>query len=134
VIRHDIDVNRHQLMRNKVEVLVGVGSFCDAHTIRLDDVEGKGQRTVTAKNIIIAVGSSETKEPHIPFDGQRILLSDDILGLHELPRSLAVIGAGVVGAEYASIFAALGVRVTLIDKRPQLLPFVDTEITEALAY
>lgn len=104
VIRHEIDVTRHQLRRNNVEVLVGAASFVDAHTIRLDEVEGNTHRIVTAKNVIIAVGSSETKDPHIPFDGQRIFSSDDILGLHDLPRSLAVIGAGVIGTEYASIF------------------------------
>lgn len=134
VIRHEIDVTRHQLVRNRVEVLIGAGSFVDAHTVRLEDVDGHGQRIVTGKNIIVAVGTSATKESHIPFDGQNIFLSDDILGLHQLPRSLAVVGAGVIGAEYASIFATLGVRVTLIDKRPQLLPFVDAEITDALAY
>src|SRR5207237_3727867 len=70
----------------------------------------------------------------IPFDEQRIFISDDILRLDRLPRTLTVVGAGVIGCEYASIFAALGVRVTLIDKRPRLLPFVDAEIMETLAY
>jgi NAD(P) transhydrogenase len=134
VIRHEIDVTRHQLMRNRVELLIGTASFVDAHTVRLEDVDGHGQRTVTAMNIVIAVGTMATKNPHIPFDGQKIFLSDDILSVQKLPRSLTVVGAGVIGAEYACIFAALGVRVTLIDKRPQLLPFVDVEIADALAY
>ena len=73
-------------------------------------------------------------DPHIPFDGQRIITSDDILRLDHLPRTLAVVGAGVVGCEYASMFAALGVRVTLIDRRPRLLPFVDSEIVDTLTY
>src|SRR5205807_3578306 len=71
---------------------------------------------------------------HIPFDGRRICSSDDVLQLPQLPRSLTVVGAGVIGLEYASMFAALGVRVTLIDKRHRLLPFVDAEIIETLAY
>jgi len=134
VIRHEIDVTRHQLMRNRVEVLVGKASFADPHTVRVNFADGQGERTVTAASIVIATGTNATREDHIPFDGQRIFISDDILGLRELPRTLAVVGAGVIGCEYASIFAALGVRVTIIDKRPQLLSFVDTEIAESLAY
>jgi NAD(P) transhydrogenase len=102
--------------------------------LKLDSVEGQGQRTVTAANIIIAVGTEATRDPHIPFDGRRVLTSDDILVLNELPRTLTVIGAGVIGLEYASMFAALGVRVTVVDRRPRLLPFVDAEIIDTLAY
>jgi len=134
VIRHEIDVTRSQLLRNRVEVISAYASFVDAHTIKLDYVEGAGQRLVTAENIIIAVGTEATRDPHIPFDGRRVLTSDDILVLDELPRTLTVIGAGVIGCEYASMFAALGVRVTLVDKRPRLLPFVDAEIIDTLAY
>jgi len=134
VIRHEIDVTRHQLMRNRIELFAATASFVDAHTIRLTDVDGRGQRDLTTANIVIASGTHATLEPHIPFDGQRIFVSDDIPGLRRLPRTLAVVGAGVIGCEYASIFAALGVRVTLIDKRPRLLPFLDAEIVEALAY
>ena len=83
---------------------------------------------------MIATGTEATRDPHIPFDGQRICISDDILQLEQLPRTLAVVGAGVIGLEYASMFAALGVRVTLIDKRQRLLPFVDSEIIDTLAY
>ncbi|MBI4890762.1 MAG: Si-specific NAD(P)(+) transhydrogenase [Acidobacteria bacterium] len=134
VIRHEIDVTRAQLLRNRVEVIPALASFVDAHTLRLESVEGQGQRTVTADTIIIAVGTEATRDEHIPFDGRRVLTSDDILVLDELPRTLTVIGAGVIGLEYASMFAALGVRVTLVDKRPRLLPFVDAEITDTLAY
>ncbi len=134
VIRHELDVTRHQLMRNRVEVLEADAAFVDPHTVRLNYVDGRGQRDVTVQAVAIAVGTRATQDPHIPFDGQRIFISDDILELKQLPRSLAVIGAGVIGCEYASIFATLGVRVTLIDKRSQLLPFVDDEIIESLAY
>jgi NAD(P) transhydrogenase len=88
----------------------------------------------TAANIVIATGTRATKDARIPFDDQHIFLSDDILHLNHLPRTLAVVGAGVIGLEYASMFAALGVRVTLIDKRNRLLPFVDSEIIDALVY
>jgi NAD(P) transhydrogenase len=134
VITHEIDVTRHQLLRNRVELFAAAASFVGPHTIRLNDLIGHGQRDVTAAHIVIATGTTATRDPHIPFDGQRIFISDDILRLEQLPRTLAVVGAGVIGLEYASMFAALGVRVTLIDKRPRLLPFVDGEIIETLAY
>lgn len=133
-VRHEIDVTRHQLLRNRVEVIAASASFVDPHTIRLDYVDGSGNRQVTAANIIIATGTEATRDDHIPFDSRNILTSDDILFLDELPRTLTVIGAGVIGCEYASMFAALGVRVTLVDKRPRLLPFVDAEIVDTLAY
>jgi len=134
VIRHEIDVTRHQLQRNGVEMINAEASFVDPHTLRLTLVDHSGERTVTAANILIAVGSEATRDPKIPFDGQNIFVSDDILGMKKLPRTLAVIGAGVVGCEYASIFSALGVRVTLVDRARRLLPFVDAEIVEALDY
>lgn len=134
VVRHEIDVTRHQLLRNRVEVLSGAAAFVDPHTLRLETADGGGLRTITARHIIIATGTEATRDDHIPFDGRQVLTSDDILGLDELPRTLTVIGAGVIGCEYASMFAALGVRVTLVDKRPRLLPFVDAEIADTLAY
>jgi NAD(P) transhydrogenase len=134
VIRHELDVTRHQLMRNRVELLAADASFVDPHTIRLNYVDGRGQREVTAAVAVVATGTVATKEPNVAFDGQHILISDDILKLSRLPRTLTVVGAGVIGCEYACIFAALGVRVTLIDKRNRLLPFVDSEIIDALAY
>jgi NAD(P) transhydrogenase len=134
VIRGEIDVTRHQLMRNQVDVLCATASFVDAHTVQLVDAEEGGVRMVTAEHIVIATGTEVTRDDSIPFDGQRIFCSDDVMHLKQLPRSLTVVGAGVIGLEYASIFASLGVRVTLIDKRHRLLPFVDAELTDTLAY
>jgi NAD(P) transhydrogenase len=134
VIKHEIDVTRHQLQRNRVELLNAEASFVDAHTVRLNSADSQGFRDVKAGVVILAPGTHATRDPHIPFDGQCIFASDDILRLDRLPRSLTVVGAGVIGCEYASIFATLGVRVTLIDKRPRLLPFVDEEITDTLAF
>jgi NAD(P) transhydrogenase len=134
VIQHEIDVSRHQLLRNRVELINAEASFVDPHTIRLDFIDQHGYRDVTAEFIVITVGTSATKDPHIPFDGSRIFTSDEVMSLDQLPRSLTVVGAGVIGCEYASIFAALGIRVTLIDMRPRLLPFVDGEIVDALSY
>ena len=134
VIRNEIDITHHQLRRNGVVVIEATATFADANTVRLEYFDGRGQRAVTAEKIVIAVGTETTKSPDIPFDGQSVFTSDDILEHEELPRTLVVIGAGVIGLEYATIFATLGVRVTLIDKRPRLLDFVDSEITDALAY
>ncbi len=134
VIRHELDVTRHQLGRNRVQLINAEASFVDPHTLRLNLLGQTGERTVTAANIVIATGTLATRAPNIPFDGETIFVSDDILSLKELPRTLAVIGGGVIGSEYASIFAALGVRVTLVDRQHRLLPFVDAEIIEALTY
>ena len=125
VIRHEIDVTRHQLQRNRIEMFEASAGFVDEHTVRLTNLLGKGHRDVTAGAVVIACGTHATQDKHIPFDGQRVFISDDVLTLQKLPRSLAVIGAGVIGAEYATIFAALGIRITLIDKRTQLLPFIE---------
>ncbi len=134
VIRHEIDVTRHQLQRNGVEMINAAAAFVDPHAVRLTMVDHSGERTVTAANILVAVGTEATRDPKIPFDGQNIFVSDDILTLKKLPRTMAVVGAGVVGCEYASIFSALGVRVTLVDRARRLLAFVDAEVVEALDY
>src|ERR1700704_5454222 len=134
VIQHEIDVTRHQLMRNNVERIAATASFVAPDTVHLDYVDGASSRRVRVKKIIIAAGAETTRDSHIPFDGERIFTSDDVLDLDRLPRTLSVVGAGVIGCEYASIFAALGVRVTLIDKRDRLLPFVDEEIIDTLCY
>jgi len=134
VVRSEIDVSRHQLARNRVELIEATASFSDPHTVRLDTADGQGHRDVSAENIVISVGTQAPRKNGVNIDGQRIFNSDDVLGLKEMPRSLAIIGAGVIGCEYATIFAALGVRVTLVDKRDRLLPFIDSEITDALVY
>ena len=134
VIANEIDVARHQLMRNDVDILTAMASFVDPHRVRLEQVPDGTSHEVTAASVIIAVGTTTMRDPFAPCDGQHVFTCDDLLGLEQLPRSLAVVGAGVIGLEYACIFAALGVRVTLIDARAQLLPFVDREIIDALVY
>ena len=134
VVRHEIDVTRAQLLRNRVEVISATASFRTPTRCAWTYVDGAGQRQYHGRHIIIATGTEATRDEHIPFDGRRVLTSDDILTLDKLPRTLTVIGAGVIGCEYASMFAALGVRVTLVDKRPRLLPFVDGEIADTLGY
>src|SRR6185295_4348672 len=120
VIRNEVDVARHQLQRNDVEILVAHASFVDPHRLRLEFVEERGRQEMTAGKIILAVGTTTARDPHIPFDGRSIFVSDDILEMEDLPKTLAVVGGGVIGLEYACMFAALGVRVTLIDKFERL--------------
>jgi len=132
VIKKEVDVIRDQMRRNGIVLIGGAARFLDPHTL---EVAGSGGVVrVTADKVLIATGTTAARPQGVPIDGQSILTSEDILGLKEVPRTLTVVGAGVVGAEYASIFAALRVEVTLVDKRPRLLEFVDSEIIESLTY
>ena len=134
VIRHQIDVFRNQLKRNRVEVIPAEASFVDPHTLKLGYSDGRGHRTATAEHIVIAVGTVATMPEHIPFDGDRILIADDLYDLDNLPRTMTIVGAGVIGLEYASILATVGVRVTLVELSDRMLPFVDSEIMDSLVY
>ncbi len=134
VVRHEIDVTRNQLLRNGIELVHAGAAFVDRHTLRLGFPDAAGARRVTTDKVVIAVGTQATRDPQMPIDGHSVFSSDDILQMEELPQTLTVVGAGVIGCEYASMFAAIGVRVTLVDKRPRLLPFVDGELIEALSY
>ena len=134
VMQQKTDTLRHQLLRNKVELITADASLIDSHTIDLASVDGRSHRPVTADKVVVAVGTSAARPEETHVDGKRILLSDDVLSLPELPRSLAIIGAGVIGLEYGSIFATLGIRVTLIDRYPRLLDFVDGELVDTLVY
>lgn len=134
VVRHEIDITRYQLMRNGVELISADASFVDPHQVRLVFADGQAERTVSASSIVIAVGTEPSIAAATPLNGHTIFSSDDILQIESLPRTLTVIGGGVIGCEYASMFAALDVRVTLIDMRDRILPFVDDEIVEALIY
>ena len=134
VVRSEIDVIRNQMARNRVELIESTATLIDAHLIELSTAGGHGKRQITAEKIVLACGTEAARDSHIPFDGQRVFTSDDVLKLERLPRSIIVVGAGVIGVEYASMFAALGVRVTIVDKRPVLLPFLDHEISAALTY
>src|SRR6202044_1206193 len=129
VIKTEIDVTEAQLSRNGIDVLPGIASFEDATHVKVTN-EG-GTQTYEAKNIIIATGTKPADSPRVPINGRSIVNSDQIL---DLPKSLIVVGGGVIGVEYTCMFAALGVRVTLIEKRPKLLEFADQEIVEALSY
>ena len=132
VIKTEIDVTEAQLSRNGVEVFNGVARFEDPHHVSVDGP--RGTNTYEADNVIIAVGTRPASSPKVPVNGKTIINSDQVLDLVDLPKSLIVVGGGVIGVEYTCMFAALGVRVTLIEKRPRLLEFADQEIIEALSY
>ncbi len=134
VIGRETEVIRAQLQRNHVELIGGTASFLDPHTLSVD-LEGQpAHRTLTAAVVVIATGTTPARPANVKFDGVRVLDSDQILALEEVPGSMVVVGAGVIGVEYASMFAALGTRVTLVEKREQMLDFCDPEIVESLKF
>lgn len=132
VIKTEVDVTEAQLSRNGVDVLYGVGSFDDPNHIRVTE-DGSSQ-VHEAKNVVIAVGTKPAFSPKVPINGRNIVNSDQVLNLPALPKTIIVVGGGVIGVEYTSMFAALGIRVTLIEKRARLLEFADQEIIESLSY
>jgi NAD(P) transhydrogenase len=132
IISRETEVIRAQLRRNGVAIYQGTAQFADPHTV---EVHGESEKiTVHGENILIACGTRPARSSDIPFDGKRILDTDEFTFATSLPREVIVVGAGVVGLEYASFLAAIGVEVTLIDQRSMILDFVDREIVEALAY
>jgi NAD(P) transhydrogenase len=132
VIKTEIEVIQSQLSRNGVEVMNGTASFKDPHTVHIAGPDGAN--LIQAENIVIAVGTKPAASPKVSINGRNIINSDQILELRELPKTLLVVGGGVIGVEYTCMFAALGIRVVLIEKRPTLLEFADHEIVEALSY
>jgi NAD(P) transhydrogenase len=134
VIGREIEIVRSQLMRNHVTLLQGTGRFVDPHTVSVAPSDGSPDKLVTAEKFVIATGTRPARPAEVAFDGQRIVDSDGILGLEAVPSSMVVVGAGVIGVEYASMFAALGTRVTVVERRDQMLEFCDSEIVEALKF
>ena len=132
IVARETEVIRAQLKRNGVAIFQGVAQFSDPHTI---EVQGDGEKfTLRGEHILVACGTRPARHPEVAFDGKRIIDTDELPQMTGLPREIIVVGAGVVGLEYASFLAAMGVEVTLIDQRPVMLDFVDREIVEALAY
>ena len=134
VITKEIEVVRSQLLRNRVELLVGVGSFVDEHTILVEDASRGDKMTITAKIVVIATGTLPARPAGVSFDSHRVLDSDGILDLTSIPTTMVVVGAGVIGIEYASMFAALGTKVTVVEKRTSMLDFCDPEVIESLRF
>lgn len=135
-LEHEIAVLEHQFARNGVRTMIGWGRFIDPHCIAVTDSSGDrdSEELVEADKVLIAVGTAPYRPKSIPFNGTSVLDSDDLICAPRVPRSLTVIGAGVIGLEYATIFSALDVPVTLIEPRSAFLEFMDREIVEHLTY
>jgi len=128
--REVVEMERRRILKNlelhKIEYIQGQAAFEDAHTVTV------GSRRLTGEIILISTGSKPNRPPEISFDDVHTFDSDTFLQMDRIPKSLAVIGGGVIGCEYASMFMALGVKVTLVDGRDRLLPFLDAEISDRL--
>ncbi|MHC5028619.1 MAG: FAD-dependent oxidoreductase, partial [Planctomycetota bacterium] len=132
VMQREAEVVETQLTRNDVEMIRGEASFVDPHTLRV--VDGTASRNLHADNVLLCVGTNPTRPENISDPSGVILTSDDICHLQRVPRTLTVVGAGVIGLEYASMFGRLGVEVTVIDRRPRPLEFLDVEIVDELIH
>jgi NAD(P) transhydrogenase len=133
VIGREIDVIRSQLARNHVHMLVGMARFSGPNSVVITADDGT-ERSVTAEKFVIAVGTKPARPSTVDFDGRTVVDSDQILDMDHVPPSMVVVGAGVIGIEYASMFAALGTKVTVVERRDRMLEFCDLEIIEALKY
>jgi NAD(P) transhydrogenase len=132
VIKTEVDVTQAQLSRNNIEVLFGIASFTSPHTVRVENTKGISE--YEAPFIIIATGTRPAVSAKVPLNNTTIINSDQILQMPEIPKSMIVVGGGVIGVEYTCMFATLGVRIILVEKRPRLLEFADAEMIEALSY
>jgi len=132
VIKTEIDVLRAQLSRKRHRHPDGNGQLYRSSPHASDGFAGQSE--LEAGNIVIATGTKPAVSPLVPFNDKTIINSDQILRMPEIPKSMIVVGGGVIGVEYVCMFATLGVRVTLIEKRPRLLEFADAEMVEALCY
>ncbi len=132
VLRREAEIIEKQLHRNDVEVVRGFASFRDDHTLAI--VDGANERLVTAHHVMLAVGTRPAAPPGVPIDGETVVDSDQLLGLATMPRSIVVVGGGVIGMEYASMLGLLGLEVTVVEKRERPLEFLDREIVDELMH
>ena len=133
VVTKESDVVRSQLTRNRVAIIPGTARFTGPNEVEVDDGGGR-TRKVSADNVVIASGTKPARPASVAFDEKTIIDSDGIIHLERVPRSMVVAGAGVIGIEYASMFAALGTKVTVVERRMRMLEFCDEEVVEALKY
>jgi NAD(P) transhydrogenase len=132
VIENEVSVIQDQLKRNGVDLIHGLGKFMDPHHVRVENNNGFSE--LEGDFVVLATGTKPAANSKVPINGRNIINSDQILTMPTLPRTLIVVGGGVIGVEYACMFATLGVRVIIVEKRPRLLEFADTEMVEALSY
>jgi NAD(P) transhydrogenase len=134
VVSREADVVRNQLSRNRVTLIPGLGHFVEPNVVEVDKGDDGTNRRVSAANIVIATGTRPARPSTVAFDEKTIIDADGIIHLQGIPRSMVVVGAGVIGIEYASMFAALGTKVTVVEQRERMLEFCDLEVVEALKY
>ncbi len=134
VIGREVEVVRSQLFRNGIDLLHGTGRFVDAKTVAVRSHDSDHDQIITADTIVLAVGSHPARPANVEFDDRRVVDSDGILHMEQVPRTMVVVGAGVIGIEYASMFAALGTRVTVVEARDRMLEFCDSEVVDALRF
>ncbi len=139
VINHERELVMSQLVRNGVDVVEGHASFDDSHQITVtvsDDETGQDVRSerIQGNNFVLAIGTKPARPDNVPFTKERVFTSDGILKLKQLPKSMIVVGGGVIGVEYACMMSTLGVKVTLVEGRNKVLGFLDDEICEAFQY
>jgi len=132
VIEGEAAVLQDQLKRNGVDLYHGIGSFIDSHHVRVENNTGYSE--LESEYVVLAVGTKPAANSKVPINGRNIVNSDQILNMPTVPKTLIVVGGGVIGVEYACMFSTLGVRVIIIEKRPRLLEFADAEMVEALSY
>ena len=130
IIKNEIEIVEDQMARNRIDLIHGEARFVDPHRLLIQQAGTSTEHY--AHVIVIAVGTVPTRPANIPFDGHTIIDTDGLITLKHLPTSIVIVGGGVIGTEYASILAMIGVPVVLIDKRPRLLEFVDAQIIDAL--
>jgi NAD(P) transhydrogenase len=133
VVGREADVIRNQLFRNRVAVLPGSGRFVEPHVVSVSRPDSVDTR-VSADRIVIATGTRPARPAQVDFDGRTVIDSDALLTMDRIPSSMVVVGASVIGIEYASMFAALGTRMTVVERRSRMLEFCDEEIVDALRY
>ncbi|MBI4859063.1 MAG: Si-specific NAD(P)(+) transhydrogenase [Candidatus Riflebacteria bacterium] len=133
VVQRELDLINEVLDQYRIEVFQGQARFVDAHTVTVLGQDGQSRAVLTGDVVVIATGSSPARPPEVPFDQQHVFDSDTILELPRMPRSMVVLGAGVIGIEYAATFAALGLQITLVDTRDRLLPYFDREMADLMA-
>jgi len=132
VLAREVETVRAQLKRNRITTVYGTAKFQDPHTLVVTNAEGT--TSLHAEHVLIACGTRPAHTSGIPIDGKRIIDSDQLMNATRFPSELIVVGAGVIGLEYASMFAALNIKVTIIEQRPTVLDFVDREIVETLYF
>jgi NAD(P) transhydrogenase len=134
VVEREIQVIRAQLRRNRVTLVEGTARFAGPHEVEVEREGAEDKEVLHAEHVLIACGTRPARAESVPVDGRYVLDPDQLPELPDLPREMIVVGAGVIGTEYAALLATLGIHVTLVDQRPIFLDFIDRQILEALSY